>query len=491
MASRDSTGLMVAVILLVLLTVLLSFGTYMGMTKAYENFEAFEKEKLKAEMANNQIKSEQARINILRGQLGLDGADVSLTESELATINGYIGQYSTVDGAENFVSELQKLVTQIEADNAVFAADMNRWGSADVSDADRTWRKLVDHFAQAVNAKHQELTSANNRVETAEREKENEVAQKQKQVETSLAAQKKAEDELTDEKRRHAEKEAELQSQLTAASQTNQQLNEAKTSLTTSIMNMRDDHAKEIDLKDRAFADLKSKYDAMNRKTFTIPDGKIVNVNRNSRYAYINVGQADGLRTTQTFEVFDKSETNFELENGKGKIEVIRFVEPHVAEVRITQSDALNPILPNDHIISATWDPNSPVEIALVGFIDIDGDKRSDRLRLETMIRLNGGIVVAKHDEEGNVTGEMSPNTRYLVVGIPPTEMGNDAGSEVVKAWNKINDEAGRYHIQEVSLQKFLNSMGYHGGATVERLDGQVGSRVKSNRQAQEDNSDR
>ena len=485
MASRDSTGLMVAVILLVLLTVLLSFGTYMGMTKAYENFDAKETAKADAVRQSDYVKAIEAELAIVRAYVGMPDADLSSVQTHENTIGGLLAKYQDND---QFLSNLNQVK---DKDKKAYEDDMLRYGSTDPADVDKNWRKLVDHFAKAVNSKHQELASSKKRVETAEQEMKTEVARMQQQLDTALAAQQKAEEDLDTETKRHKAKEAEQQSQLAAVEAKNRELNEQKNSLRADLDRQVGVFKELIEVKDRDFAALKAKYDEMNRKTFTIPDGKIVNVNRNSRYAYINVGQADGLRTTQTFEVFDKNQTNFELENGKGKIEVIRFVEPHVSEVRITDSDPLNPILPNDHILSATWDPGSPVEVAIVGFIDIDGDKRSDRLRLETMVRLNGGKVVAKHDETGNVTGEMSPNTRYLVVGIPPTEMNFEPGSEVVKAWNQLNDEAKRFHVQEISLQKFLNSMGYHGGATVERLDGNFGSRVKSSRQAQEENSDR
>jgi hypothetical protein len=482
MASRDSTGLMVAVILLVLLTVLLSFGTYVGMTKAYENHERMVEKEQAAKRADDHVKALTARVNILRSELGLDKSDAQQKDREMETLKEMAVKYGNQGG--NFAAVVNELIKEIEADNSVYSADMQRYGNPGDANANNTWKKLIDHLVLAVDAKHQEATNANKRVENAELEKKDAIAQKQKEVDAAIADKKTAVDELAAEKRRHAEKEAETQSALTAAEEANRALNNEKQQLEQTLVNKTAALQTALDAQIQEYASLKQKYDAVTRQTFTIPDGKIVRVSRDSRIAFINVGQADGLRTSQTFEVFDRSITNFETGKGKGKIEVIGSIEPHVAEVRITDSNPLDPIMAGDHILTASWDPNTPVEIAIAGFIDMDGDKHNDRNRLENLIRMNGGKVVATYDDQGNVTGQMSPNTRYFVVGRPPSEVEGAANeAEIMNAWNALNSQAEKFHVQKISVQKFLNSMGHHGGEKIERMDSAIGTSTRQNQQ--------
>ena len=95
-------------------------------------------------------------------------------------------------------------------------------------------------------------------------------------------------------------------------------------------------------------------------------------------------------------------------------------VHPYSAEARITMEDPLKPILKGDHILTASWDPGYQVPFAVAGRFDLDGDPYDDLEKLVRMIERNGGKVVAKHDIEGSVVGELDPDIRYLVLGSQP-----------------------------------------------------------------------
>ena len=91
-----------------------------------------------------------------------------------------------------------------------------------------------------------------------------------------------------------------------------------------------------------------------------------------------------------------------------------------MAEARIVIQDNINPILTKDFISTSVWEPGYSVPVALAGFFDLDGDGNSDLQRLISNIQQNGGNVVAYHDEEGTVVGEIDEYTRYFVTGDEP-----------------------------------------------------------------------
>ena len=72
-----------------------------------------------------------------------------------------------------------------------------------------------------------------------------------------------------------------------------------------------------------------------------------------------------------------------------------------MAEARVTEDDATNPILTGDRIYSQVWQPGKKLHFALTGLIDLDGDTRSDMQLARELIELNGGVVDAYVADEG------------------------------------------------------------------------------------------
>ena len=72
----------------------------------------------------------------------------------------------------------------------------------------------------------------------------------------------------------------------------------------------------------------------------------------------------------------------------------------------LSDENPVDPILKYDHILTPTWDPGFKLKIALAGRFDLDGDRFDDTEKLVRLIERNGGTVVAKHDEKGNVNWE-------------------------------------------------------------------------------------
>lgn len=201
--------------------------------------------------------------------------------------------------------------------------------------------------------------------------------------------------------------------------------------------------------------------------SFEVSDGRIAWVNQNGT-VWINLGEADSLRRQISFSVFDGDEHDAAKAEKKGSIEVTRILGDHMAEARITEDDPRNPILTGDAIYSQVWHRGKKLHFAFTGIIDINGDGVHDIELARDLVQMNGGEVDSYLDAEGKVQGEMSIHTRYLVLGKFP-ESGSEAKFQ--DGWTRMNEEAATNGVETITLDDFLNQMGYRPQDRTVRLD--------------------
>lgn len=191
--------------------------------------------------------------------------------------------------------------------------------------------------------------------------------------------------------------------------------------------------------------------------SFEVADGRISWVNQDGT-VWINLGSADALRRQVTFSVYDYDQHDAAKATKKGSIEVTRVMGPHMAEAKVTEDDPRNPILTGDNIYSQVWHRGKQLHFALTGFIDIDGDGRSDMKLARELIEMNDGIVDAYLDENGQVQGDITANTRYLVLG---NNAETPNSSRLQEGWNKMSQEASQLGVESITMSEFLAQMGY------------------------------
>jgi hypothetical protein len=190
---------------------------------------------------------------------------------------------------------------------------------------------------------------------------------------------------------------------------------------------------------------------------FEAPDGKIAWVNQRQRLAWIDAGRADGLMRQTTFSVFDHDINGITNAKPKGRIEVIRLSDEHMAECRILEDTPSNPLLPGDVIHTPTWSPGQRLHFALAGVMDIDGDRINDYEMVKNIITLNGGVIDAELLQDGTRVGKMDINTRYLVLGELPDEKSPDKARQ---EFTRMQEEVQRYGTDIIPVQKLLTQMG-------------------------------
>lgn len=217
-------------------------------------------------------------------------------------------------------------------------------------------------------------------------------------------------------------------------------------------------------------ADLERSVDLIKRQLpgkdpFAQPaDGTVAWVNQREQRVWIDLGSADGLRPQITFSVYAVGQPDAEQAVKKASIEVVRILDDHMAEAKVTGDDNKNPLMPGDKIYSPVWEPGRTVGFAIAGFIDIDGDGKSDLEQLKRIITASGGKVDVAPNNKGEKEGQAQVETRFLILGTRPEDAYRSAW---VKSWTEISNEANQLGIETVPLQEFLTLMGWKNDAQV------------------------
>jgi hypothetical protein len=423
MAARENQGLQIALIIFVMITIMLIVSTYLLFQN---NREA--QDKIKAITTENQNKDKAA-------------GDAN-RESE---------QYKAIIGA----ATTDKLEGIQEATNK----DLEKYGKS-VPEGKRHYRYLVESLGTA-------LAGANTRI-TEITAHEKELTDKIKTDETAKAA------EIDEYKKKLADAANDLEAERKKFNQTLKELESTKAELAKRFEDKRRDHdeltkrtSEEIgtlankNTKLETVLKIKNDESLRQQKANEIADGKINWVNQRTRSVWINLGSADGLRQQTLFSVFPGDELNPLESTRKGKIQVTRVIDRHLAEARILEDNLSKPLMPGDQVFSPSYEAGRPEHFALAGIIDIDGDGRSDHQQIHDLIATNGGIIDEEVGADGKKTGEMSIDTKYLVLGKEPKITGAGDKDTKLRSYIDIRGEASVLGVKTISVNEFLDYMGY------------------------------
>jgi len=227
--------------------------------------------------------------------------------------------------------------------------------------------------------------------------------------------------------------------------------------------------------------------DKQEADTFKIADGKVVWVNQRSKMVWINLGRKDGLRRATTFSVYDRDESGVSKPQRKGALEVLRIINDHSAEARITESYSSNPILPQDKIYTPAWRPGRKVHFAIAGLIDVTGNGKSDRGMVRSLIRQSSGVIDYELDMSGKQIGTgkaMTVNTRFLVVGTAPADVPGSTQA-AIGGYSDAIKQAQQMGIERISVDKLLSYMGWTGNVQITGLGVRASANYKGKRTGQ------
>jgi len=226
---------------------------------------------------------------------------------------------------------------------------------------------------------------------------------------------------------------------------------------------------------------------------FEQPQGKIDDIDRESRFAYINLGASDGVKPLLTFSVFSRGpegRVDFYRAEGnqaerdrkraahepvpKGTLEVVSIIGPHGSKARITgvRDQNRDPLVRGDFIFNPVWRANQHMHVAVTGMINLTGDGRDRSGEFIQSLQRMGVIVDSYLDTKDLlIKGPgMTVNTNYLVEGEHPevnnmlTLAGSSIGERSTKIdalINQMKGEAKDLGISTMTARNFMTLVGY------------------------------
>ncbi|HET6882264.1 MAG TPA: hypothetical protein VFI31_19015 [Pirellulales bacterium] len=420
MASSENQGLQIALIIFVMLTILLSVTTFMFFREYQEADERSRVDKGAATDAQKQMRDAVTEMEKVKEFIG-------------------VSPQAKLDDVRQTLDE-----------------DMKKY-AATAPDESKFYHPALEFLFKTLEERTSELVAARLTIQQEKDEREKVENAKQEQVAAAEEHARKAEADLAEAKK---EFDAERKRMLDDNEDLKKQLakkNEDMSQLAETSKKTEEDLKGENKKLSTANVYLTEKIDVLDPTTgFEVPDGKIVWVDQQSRSAYINVGQSDGLKRQTMFSVLAGDEDVGDDQKTKGRIEVTEILGPHFAEARILEDRMTDPLVQGDKIYTPLWQPGRTDGFGIIGFIDMDGDGSDDRDMLRDLIRLNGGRIDAEDTKDGKQIGELNVNTRYLIVGEPPQD-----AAVLSKAFTTLGRDAQKLGVRPTSVSKFLDQMGW------------------------------
>lgn len=99
----------------------------------------------------------------------------------------------------------------------------------------------------------------------------------------------------------------------------------------------------------------------------------------------------------------------------------------------------------------------APVRFAIAGFVDLDGDNKSDLARLIDLIYNGGDVVDAYVTPNGDVVGDLSSSTTFLLLGKRPDRI---KAKRHLDAYTTLSTKAKELHLKSISLSPIICGVG-------------------------------
>ncbi len=437
MASRESQGLQIALILFVMVTVVLAVTTYLYFRKAEEKVRQARAAAAEAKQAKDASMQLQFENQVMKHVLGYD----MKTQAELDTIKQSLGGNK----------DMEKVL-------AGFDQDMAMYGVGLVAQ-DLNYRSLPNHLITEINTKGKQIVDAHARENALTKARQDAIDAEAKRTAKAEESLKLVQGELETERKAFNDHRTRITTEKDKIAKLLPEKQQAYNLLESQ-------RTTEVEERNRQISQLTLLYDALKDKaerekepTYERPDGEVVMVNTSSNIVWIDLGSSDGVQRMMSFSVYDQEETGVGNAEVKARIEVTQVKDVHLAEARILEEELTDPIMKGDKIYSPSFRKGQKTRFALAGFLDINGDGKSDQTKVKSIISMNNGVVDAELLEDGSIAGKVTVDTHYLVEGEKPTERTNERQTQ---GFTKIVTEASRLGIQKITLATLLDRMGYH-----------------------------
>jgi hypothetical protein len=449
--AESKTGLVVALVFFVLLSIVLGVTTYLGFDGQKELEQKASTAAQDAKKANDLAAEARAQRLACRIMMGIDPAPRAdefgavnsnpAFQTELAAINAQFGSVGVNWDPKTGTPPESILVVMKKLKEAKETAESNmRQALADAQKANTDYQaKAASEEAKAKQAQ----------------------AEAQKFAATAAQAQK-----------------AEQDAKLFAIADINKLRNDLKTTREKADeeianLNVRNKRLEEALEGAKITIDkLKADQDAR-RVSILLTDvkhGTVTRVDAATDTAFINLGSADFVRPGMSFSVlqsFDRSRYSVDQPlPKKASLTVAQVLGPKLSRATIQYADDVNPtkdpVRAGDALYKPGWRPGTPARWALVGHFDLNGLGRDETQILIERLKREGISVVAYLDLTTlQVVGNLDHTIDYVVVGNRPTlktaqVIGDERKQAIENAINDFIAKAQGLGIQVIQHRLFL-----------------------------------
>ena len=181
-------------------------------------------------------------------------------------------------------------------------------------------------------------------------------------------------------------------------------------------------------------------------------DGTIVVVNELEQSVVIAFPQTTSLRIGTIFSVYNPGEHLPLTSSKKALVEIVsKNDSKRIARGRVLRGSNFDPVVEGDAVATSIWNPMMPLQVVLVGHVQLDRDSATDDEDLKDLIENAGGTV----------TDQVSYTTTFVIdAGMPNQPEQDDAYREMARRRQNILDRAKELGIKILNTGRFLEMFG-------------------------------
>jgi hypothetical protein len=445
--ANKSTGLQIALVFAVMAAIIALVVAFLQFRHASEVDVQLTTDKTDKAKVEGELRLAQADQQTLKELIGFPTVEVGKLQQE---------------GDTTVVGQTRKLMAEVSAGEAATTVDA----------ALRAAAGSLNQLRSQLDGERAGNAKLNDRIASLQGEY-------QKQVDRHDQARKDAEIARNEAQTSKEEAVKGKEQELNARAEKIQQLEAAVQAKDQEMAQYRGDMTKKTARLETINKSLRATRDSIEKPSFEVPSGTVQLVDADTSLVWIDRGSADSLNKGTTFSVYKQINKGVArgLQDIKGAIEVTRIVGPHQSEARITRSKIEEPIVKGDPIYTPLWRSGLQEKFALVGLVDLDNDGVSDRDVLSDLAASSHGEITDWVDDQGQrhpANGNITVATKFLVIGkIPdfaaakPNEI--EAFKRIADLRQKMVGEALENGVRVVSMEDFLNYMGYDAGRRIYR----------------------
>lgn len=196
-----------------------------------------------------------------------------------------------------------------------------------------------------------------------------------------------------------------------------------------------------------------------------IADGYIVRAVAGEKIAYISVGAKEGVKRGMSFSVYSRTKGIPEEGKGKASIEVTEVFDD-TAECKVSRAASGEPLVEGDLIANPFFDRSRKLNFVVAGDFDLNFDGQAEDPGGEQVIKL---IT----QSGGNVVKQLDTRTDFVVLGSPPPQPAQAAGTDspeaqqraaqrlaARKAFDEVANEAKALSIPVLTRSRLLHYLG-------------------------------